>query len=30
MKHLNDNYVLGLLKSSKSSAEIALLLGITK
>lgn len=30
MKHLNDNYVLGLLKSSKSSTEIALLLGITK
>ena len=30
MKHLSDSYVLGLLKSSKTSAEIARLLGITK
>ena len=30
MKHLNDNYVLGLLKSSKTSKEIAALLGISK
>ena len=30
MKHLNDSYVLRLLKSSKTSKEISALLGITK
>ena len=30
MKHLNDNYVLQLLKSTKTSKDIATLVGISK